>query len=106
MKKDLESLEGLLGLARRAGKLALGTEAVDSALSQGKVHLLIIANDASQSTAGKLERRAVRNDVLFLRAGSRDEFGAMTSRNSLAFLGILDQSFARGILKILEGSPS
>lgn len=105
MKNNM-SLEGLLGLARRAGKLALGKEAVESALTHRKVYLLIVAQDASQSTIGKLEHRAVMHSVPCLHLDSRDELGRLMGRDTLAVVGLLDPSFARGILKILEKSPN
>ena len=42
---------GVLGLARRAGALAIGTNSVLEAVRKGKAYLVLIASDASENTA-------------------------------------------------------
>ena len=41
---------GLLGLARRAGKLTFGTEACLQEIDKNRVNLIIIATDAAERT--------------------------------------------------------
>ena len=45
---------GVLGLARRAGALAIGTNSVLEAVRKGKAYLVLIASDASENTAKQL----------------------------------------------------
>ncbi len=43
--------QGLLGIARRAGKLSIGFDAAVSAVSAGKSSLILLATDVSPKTA-------------------------------------------------------
>ena len=45
-----DKLHGLLGMARRAGKLAIGFDATIHALKDGKSETVVIASDSSQKT--------------------------------------------------------
>ena len=77
--KDLEKIAGLVGLARKAGKLVIGSDAVEAALRQHKIYALICAEDASRLTIGKLERSS-SDEVPFFHLFSRDELGRLTGR--------------------------
>lgn len=100
--KDLERIAGLVGLARRAGKLVIGSDAVEKALRQRKVLALICAEDASLLTIGKLQRTSSADEVPFFHLFSRDELGRLTGRETLAVLGVIDQSFADAIKRLVE----
>ena len=102
--KDLTRIAGLLGLARKAGKLALGSDAVETALRQRKIFVLVFAEDASRATTGELERLAMKNDVPVLYLSSRDELGKLVGRETLAVLGVIDSSFASGITRLIKES--
>jgi ribosomal protein L7Ae-like RNA K-turn-binding protein len=102
--KDLTRIAGLLGLAQKAGKLALGSDAVEKALRQRKIYVLVFAEDASQATTGQLETLAMKNDVPVFYLSSRDELGKLVGREALAVLGIIDSSFANGITRLIEES--
>ena len=49
----MNKLLGMLGLARRAGKLAIGTEAVLDGIRSKKAKTVYICNDASDNTKKK-----------------------------------------------------
>lgn len=58
-----------LGLAKRAGKLSAGEDAVESALSAGKARLLILASDAGENTVRRAEHRSqAKLPILYLDA--------------------------------------
>lgn len=72
-----ESL-GFLGLAKRAGKLAAGEDAVLSALQGGKVRLLILAADAGEATIRRTEHRTGgKLPILYLESGKAALGGAL-----------------------------
>lgn len=89
----------LLGLARRARKLALGGQAVEQALRRGKVALLVFANDVSPRSRSKLSRLA-GNIPIRLWQG-KGELGAIFQRRELGVLAVLDAHFAAGIVAAL-----
>ena len=46
---------GLIGLAMKAGKISFGADSVEEDCKKGKIHLLIIAQDASERTQKKFK---------------------------------------------------
>jgi ribosomal protein L7Ae-like RNA K-turn-binding protein len=99
-----EKLLGMLGLAMRAGKIAVGATAVKqmAARSQRPV-LLILARDAGEGQAKRFHRMeniaAVVDDVV-----DREGLSAALGRNDLAVVAVDDTGFVRGIRKIITGS--
>ena len=87
---------GLLGIARRAGRVALGTRAVDRAARGGRLALLVVAADASPHALGRLapEARAVPRLTL----GSRETLGRMFGRSTVAVAGVTDETLAARLL--------
>ncbi|UCC26294.1 MAG: ribosomal L7Ae/L30e/S12e/Gadd45 family protein [Gemmatimonadales bacterium] len=98
-------LLGFLGLAHRAGSVVRGTEAVRLALRQGKVFLVLVAGDASDTQKKKimrlLEHRGVPHAVL----GTRSELGGAVGGPPLSALAVTEPAFAKSFLERLEASP-
>ncbi len=92
----------MLGLARRAGALALGSEAVRQGLRSGTLALVILADDASVAQAQKVERMLVRDAVPWRRFGSRDELGSALGGPLLSAVGVTDHGFATRLLEELD----
>lgn len=97
-------LLGMLGLALRAGKLAVGATAVKQmvARSQRPV-LLVLASDAGEGLKMRflrLEPVAVVVEDVVDRAG----LAAALGRNDLAVVAVDDTGFVKGIRKIITGS--
>ncbi|MCL2366697.1 MAG: 50S ribosomal protein L7 [Oscillospiraceae bacterium] len=91
----------LLGLARKAGLLAVGCEASGAAARSGKSKLIISASDASE--------RAQRNARINAEAGytmctvvpyTKFELGNVTGRGSPGTVAFLDKGLA---VKFLQG---
>ena len=99
---DILNLEGLLGLARRAGKLILGADGVETAIRQNKIRAVILAEDASKTTASNIMDLAQKHSVPFFVILTKDRLGELMGRRELAVMGITDPSFANGIYKCLE----
>ena len=64
-----------LGLARRAGKLAAGEDAVQDALQAGKARLLILAADAGEKTVRWAEHRSQGRLPIAYLTSSREDLG-------------------------------
>lgn len=88
---------GLLGIARRAGRVALGTRAVDRAARAGRLALLLVASDASRHALGRLAPEARAAPRLTL--GSRAALGRILGRRSVAVAGVTDVALAARMLK-------
>lgn len=98
----MDSIPSLLGLAFRAGKLAVGEEPVGVACRVHKAYLLLLAHDAADNTI----RRALHlsqggNSICLTLPYSKAELGGCLGRASCAMLAITDVGFAAATAKKL-----
>ena len=97
----------LLGLAKKAGLLAIGGDAAGAAARNGKTKLIISAADASE--------RAHRNARIDADSGgaiclvvpyTKDELGSITGRGSPGTVAFLDTGLAVAFIKgLAETDP-
>jgi len=94
-----ERLLGLLGLARRAGQLAIGGSAVENMVTRGRRPLVIVARDSGASLRNKmLHLDPVRGFLVDL--VSREDLSKALGREKLAVVAIADRGFVSGIEKL------
>ena len=84
-----------LGLARRAGRAAVGTRAVLTAARSRRLEALIVAHDASPNAMNRVRGAARR--VPIVRCGTRETLGLALGRGPVAVVGVTDRGFARRI---------
>lgn len=98
----MDNIPALLGLALRAGRLAVGEEPVGAACRCHKGYLLLLASDAADNT--------IRRALHFSQAGkticltlplTKQEVGAALGRNTCAMLAVTDVGFAASVAKVL-----
>lgn len=95
---------GLLGLARRAGKLELGEEPVNAACRSGRAVLVLLAADAAENTARQAQRLAQAAKAPCVRTVfPKAELGAGLGRASCAVLALTDHGLAAAFLKKSAG---
>ncbi len=98
-RDQADKLLGLLGLARRAGRLGMGFSAVDRMVNRGENPLVITAVDLGDSLKGKVSRwqpvRGVVADVL-----TGEDLARALGRDKLAVVGVSDSGFVKGIRKL------
>lgn len=92
----------LIGLARRAGKIVFGSEAVERAARSGKVSLLILSGDAGPNTTGRLEQVGRVTDTPLIFVSDRMTFGHWTGQPQRVVAGITDQGFADRLLALWQ----
>ncbi|CAB1128771.1 putative Ribosomal_L7Ae domain-containing protein [Candidatus Hydrogenisulfobacillus filiaventi] len=90
-----------LGLARKAGALAPGSDRVEAALKNGQLRLLILATDAGGAAVRKFRLWCRDAGVAVVVAGTKDELGHATGLPALAVAGILRRKLADALLKSL-----
>ena len=94
---------GILGLARKAGALELGTEFSGAAARAKKARLLVIAADASANTRARAEHYAERGKVRLLPLPyTMTELGAACGQNAAAVLAFTDAGLAAAFVKALH----
>ena len=97
---------GLLGLARRAGKLSFGTEACKQDIESNKVKLIIIATDAAERTKMNFKNICSKSNVPIIEYLSSDELSKSIGQNNKAVVGIKDTNFSNEIIKIINGGEA
>ena len=90
---------GLLGLARRAGKLAYGEDMTSLAVRDKRARAICTASDATERVVNFAESSGVPHLPLSL---TKDELGALIGRASCAQLAILDVGIAASIAEKLS----
>ena len=102
----VERVLGLLGLARRAGRLAMGATAVEKMVRMGARPVVIVARDAGANMRRRVAAmEPVRGYVNGL-LGSEDLAGRL-GRQELVLVAVSDPGLVRGLteLGVVEESP-
>lgn len=96
-EKD-EKLLRLLGLAKRAGKLACGREATLISVRKKRARLIVVARDASERTIEEMEKLAAHHQLPLIGLGDRSSLGRYTGSDLRALVAVEDEGFVRGIM--------
>ena len=92
----------LLGIAKKAGYLAVGGEATSAAARSGTAALIITAADASDSVKRRAQRDSEFCGAEFAASPyTRFELGSITGRGSPGTLAIMDAGLARTFIERL-----
>lgn len=92
----------LLGLARRAGAVAPGTEAVRRAIREGEARLILFAKDASSVQLEKIETTLHDRTIPRAVLGDRNALGAAVGLARLSAVAVTDPSLADRLAIALE----
>ena len=92
----------MIGLATKAGKIASGEFAVESAVRKGKAVLVIIASDASDNTKKSFNDMGAYYHVPVCIYGTKESLGTHTGRGYRASLAVLDAGFGKTIRKLID----
>lgn len=91
----------MLGLARRAGKVLAGTEAVLAAIRNGKAQLVLLANDSSANTKKAVLGKAKHYKVIVRVFSTREELGQALGLTPRSAVAVSDQGFRDAILRAM-----
>lgn len=91
----------LLGLARRAGAVAVGAEAVREAVRAGDARLVVMAGDASPVQLEKIRKAMRAHSIPQAILGDRDALGAAVGCAPLSAVAVVSDSFAKRLLSEL-----
>ncbi len=89
----------MLGLSKKAGKAAIGQEAVSDAIRHGYAKLILIAADASDNTRERFERLTSGEDkvVHVVTPFTKQEIGNVLGRAECAIAAVCDAGMAAAI---------
>ena len=85
---------GMLGLARRAGRLVCGESKTAEAIRNGKCFLLLLADDASPNTEKKFKNMSEFYSANMVRPGTRFELGNALGQSSVVSAAVSVEGFA------------
>jgi ribosomal protein L7Ae-like RNA K-turn-binding protein len=94
MERRARSAFRLLGLARRAGAVAPGTEAVRRAIRVGEAHLIVVAGDASSVQLDKIRTTLHDRSIPRVVLGDRNMLGAAVGLAALSAVAVTNRSLA------------
>ena len=98
------SAHRLLGLARRAGAVAPGTEAVRRAIREGEALLILMAGDASSVQMDKIRKTLHDRPIPQVILGDRNTLGAAVGLAAVSAVAVTNRSLADRLLVELNGS--
>ena len=88
----------LVGLARRAGYVAVGTRAVREAASRGEVRVVVLAADATDNARKRLRGLSGQPGIEVIECGTRGSLGRAVGREEAVVVGIGDRGLGRRIV--------
>lgn len=98
---ERDKLLSMLGLCRKAGRLIQGNDAVIQAASEGKLSLIIIADDISERSLSNMKHIAEKFGIpLEVAPVTIKELSERTGK-AAGILGVADSGFSEAIRKIL-----
>ena len=95
----------LIGLAQKAGRLAVGEEPTGAAARARDARLILVAAAAAENSVRRVRHFADAGQCLWCRIGAdKDALGRAVGRSSCAMLAVTDIGFAEAIArKLAEG---
>ena len=94
------SILNAIGLCKKAGKLVIGAESIDSAQATGTLKLIVVANDAAERTLRRATYHNVRNGIPLARLElTKADIGIILGGRERAIVGITDDGLAGMLLK-------
>lgn len=92
----------LLGLCKRAGKLAAGEQAAEQAVRRGQAYLLILAEDASQNTKKKFRNSAAYYKLPLAEIEQKEALGRAIGAQMRSIIAITEEGFAKKLKQLAD----
>lgn len=92
----------LIGLATKAGRTVSGEFLTERETKAGRAHLVIVAEDASANTKKRFQNMCDFYQVPICFYGDKDTLGHAMGKEFRASLAILDEGFAKEIMKQMK----
>lgn len=102
MSDDRKKVLNLIGLATKAGKTASGEFSTEKAVKSGKAYLVVVAEEASDNTRKKFTDMCTYYEVPIVIFGEKDELGHHMGKEMRASLAVLDEGFAKAVVKQMK----
>ncbi len=101
----MTKIDSMISLAAKSGKIISGTSQVIAESNKiKKMRLIIIATDIEESTKKAIKAFIDKNHIPFIEYGTKYDLGHYIGKSERSMIAILDENFAREILKLNERS--
>lgn len=97
-----DKMKRLLGLARNAGKCALGAGAAEKAIKHNKSCLVILAENSGESTKSKFVNLCDRLNARYIFCKDKFELGEAVGLKEKSVIAITDSGFAKGVFDCIK----
>ena len=92
----------LFGLATRAGRIVSGEFQTEAAVKDQTAYLVVVAEDASDNTKKLFHDKCSFYKIPVVILGTKEELGHAMGKEFRASLAILDEGFAKAVMKKIE----
>lgn len=92
----------LIGLATKAGNVVSGEFSTEKAVKNGRASLVLVSMEASDNTRKMFTNMCTYYQVPIYFFGRKDELGHAMGKEMRASLAVLDQGFAKAIVKLMN----
>lgn len=100
MINNEEKIYSYIGLCMRAGKIVSGDDTTLKELKKGKLHLVIVAEDASDNTKKLFKDKASYRKVDQIFFSTKLQLGLSIGKSPRSVIGIKDKSLSEKILEL------
>ena len=97
---------GLIGIATKAGKITIGTEAVLERIEKKKTYLVIMAKDASNKAKENMGYACKKNGIHFLQFESVEALSHWVGKSNKSVICINEKNLGEEIYKIISGGEA
>ena len=98
--KNKKKILSLLGLATRSRNVVSGEFMTEKSVKEGSAKLVIVAGDASDNTKKEFRDMCSYYKVPYYELADKNELGQCMGKEMRASLSILDDGFAKSIMKL------
>lgn len=98
----MDKVLGMIGLAKRAGKIASGEFMCDKAIKSGQSRLIIIASDISENSKKSICDACTYYGVEYIQYANSEELGKLLGSDKRVVVSVNDDNFKNAILSKIE----
>ncbi len=100
--ENRKKILNLLGLATKAGKIASGEFMTEKSVKDGRAHLVLVSEEASDNTRKMFLNMCTYYKVPIYLFGKKEELGHAMGKEMRASLAVLDAGFSKALVKQIE----
>lgn len=101
MKQD--AILSVIGLARRANKVAIGFDVISQKAREGSVRLILLAKDCSEATKQAYINKCRYYQIPYEEYGTTETIGKSVGKQKIAAVALCDEGFAALLYKKMRG---